>query len=69
MGDLVSEKLFVHVDLGDGDKVLAGQLLVDEKQGRFKYERAYLDNPRAFAFDPVRRRCRRSRASSSTRSG
>ncbi|MEQ8860985.1 MAG: type II toxin-antitoxin system HipA family toxin [Pseudomonadales bacterium] len=49
----MAEKLFVHADLGNGDKVLAGQLLVDQKQGRFKYARAYLDNPRAFALDPV----------------
>ncbi len=49
----MAEKLFVHADLGDGSKVLAGQLLVDEKQGRFKYARAYLDNPRAFALDPI----------------
>lgn len=49
----MAEKLFVHVDLGRGDKVLAGQLLVDEKQGRFKYARAYLDNRRAFALDPI----------------
>ncbi len=49
----MAEKLFVHVDLGDGDKVLAGQLLVDQKQGRFKYARAYLGHPRAFALDPI----------------
>lgn len=49
----MAEKLFVHADLGDGEKVLAGQLLVDDKQGRFKYARAYLDNPRAFALDPI----------------
>jgi len=49
----MAEKLFVHVDLGDGGKVLAGQLLVDEKRGRFKYARAYLENPRAFPLDPV----------------
>ncbi len=49
----MAEKLFVHADLGDGTKVLAGQLLVDEKQGRFKYARAYLENPRAFALDPI----------------
>jgi len=49
----MTEKLFVHVDLGQGDKVLAGQLLVDEKRGRFKYARAYLDNARSFALDPI----------------
>ena len=38
----MSEKLFVHADLGDGVKVLAGQLLVDESAGRFKYAKAYL---------------------------
>ena len=49
----MTEKLFVHADLGKGKKILAGQLLVDEKQGRFKYARAYLDNADAFALDPV----------------
>lgn len=49
----MAEKLFVHADLGDGEKVLAGQLLVDAKQGRFRYARAYLENPRAFALDPI----------------
>ncbi len=49
----MAEKLFVHADLGHGDKALAGQLLVDDKQGRFKYARAYLENPRAFALDPI----------------
>lgn len=47
------EKLFVHADLGAGKKVLAGQLLVDDTSGRFKYARAYVENPRAFALDPV----------------
>ncbi len=47
------EKLFVHADLGGGKKVLAGQLLVDDNSGRFKYARAYLENPHAFALDPV----------------
>lgn len=49
----MAEKLFIHADLGDGTKVLAGQLLVDDARGRFKYARAYLDNPRAFALDPI----------------
>ncbi len=49
----MSEKLFVHVDLGDGNKVLTGQLLVDDTRGRFKYARGYLEHPRAFALDPV----------------
>ena len=49
----MAEKLFVHVDPGDGKKVLAGQLLVDESRGRFRYARAYLENPRAFALDPI----------------
>ncbi len=48
-----TEKLFVHADLGDSKKVLAGQLIVDEAQGRFKYAKAYIDNPRAFALDPI----------------
>ncbi len=47
------EKLFVHADLGKGKKVLAGQLLVDDNSGRFKYARAYVERPDAFALDPV----------------
>lgn len=50
---MAAEKLFVHVDLGDGEKVLAGQLLVDDKQGRFKYARAYVEDARAFPLDPI----------------
>lgn len=49
----MAEKLFVHVDLGGGEKVLAGQLLVDESRGRFKYARAYLEREEAFPLDPV----------------
>lgn len=49
----MAEKLFIHADLGDGTKVLAGQLLVDDARGRFKYARAYLENPHAFALDPI----------------
>lgn len=49
----MTEKLFVHADLGKGTKVLAGQLLVDERRGRFKYAKSYLTHPRAFALDPI----------------
>jgi serine/threonine-protein kinase HipA len=49
----MAEKLFVHVDLGNGQKVLAGQLLLDENQGRFKYAKAYLEHAGAFALDPI----------------
>ncbi len=49
----MSEKMFVHVDLGDGQKLLAGQLLVDDTRGRFKYARGYLEHPQSFALDPV----------------
>lgn len=49
----MAEKLFVHVDLGDGEKVLAGQLLVDKQRGRFKYARAFIERPDAFPLDPV----------------
>jgi serine/threonine-protein kinase HipA len=47
------EKLYVHADLGDGSILLAGQLIVDDKLGRFKYSKAYIDHPRAFALDPI----------------
>lgn len=49
----VAEKLFVHVDLGSGKPVIAGQLIVDKQQGRFKYAPQYLTHPRAFALDPI----------------
>ena len=48
----MAEKLFVHVDLGAGEKVLAGQLLVDEQRGRFKYARAFIERPQA-VHDPL----------------
>jgi serine/threonine-protein kinase HipA len=47
------EKLYVHVDFGDGTLLLAGQLIVDDKLGRFKYAKAYINHPRAFALDPI----------------
>ena len=49
----MTEKLFIHADLGDGQIVLAGQLIVDDKIGRFKYAKAYVSHPRAFALDPI----------------
>ena len=49
----MTEKLYVHVDLGDGTTMLAGQLIVDDKLGRFKYSKAYINHPRAFALDPI----------------
>jgi serine/threonine-protein kinase HipA len=49
----MSEKLFIHIDLGRGQYVLAGQLIVDEHRGRFKYAPKYLDHPRSFALDPI----------------
>jgi serine/threonine-protein kinase HipA len=49
----MTEKLYVHVDFGDGTTLLAGQLIVDDKLGRFKYAKAYIAHPRAFALDPI----------------
>ena len=49
----MAEKLYVHVDLGDGTTMLAGQLIVDDRLGRFKYAKAYINHPRAFALDPI----------------
>ncbi|MDC1287913.1 hypothetical protein N8198_08500 [Gammaproteobacteria bacterium] len=49
----MAEKLYVHVDLGEGTTILAGQLIVDDKLGRFKYANAYINHPRAFALDPI----------------
>ena len=47
------EKLFIHADLGDGTILLAGQLIVDDKTGRFKYAKAYINHPQSFALDPI----------------
>ncbi len=49
----MAEKLFVHVDVGEGQVILAGQLLLDSTRGRFKYAKAYLEHPSAFALDPI----------------
>ena len=49
----MAEKLFIHVDLGSGKPILAGQLIVDEQRGRFRYAPQYLGHPRAFALDPI----------------
>ncbi len=49
----MQEKLYVHVDFGDGTSLLAGQLIVDDKLGRFKYAKDYINHPRAFALDPI----------------
>jgi serine/threonine-protein kinase HipA len=49
----MSEKLYVHVDFGDDTILLAGQLIVDDKLGRFKYAKAYINHPRSFALDPI----------------
>jgi serine/threonine-protein kinase HipA len=49
----MAEKLYIHADLGDGTIALAGQLIVDDKLGRFKYAKAYINHPQAFALDPV----------------
>ena len=43
----MTEKLFIHADIGDGTILLAGQLIVDDKVGRFKYAKAYINHPRA----------------------
>ena len=47
------EKLYIHVDLGEGKTMLAGQLIVDDRLGRFKYAKAYINHPQAFALDPI----------------
>jgi len=49
----MAEKLYIHVDLGEGTTMLAGQLIVDDRLGRFKYANAYINHPRAFALDPI----------------
>lgn len=48
-------KLYVHVDVGGGDRILAGELIVDRanRVGRFKYTRQYVEHPNAFALDPI----------------
>lgn len=47
--------LYVHVDLGDGTIVLAGQLKLDfqSRRGGFKYARSYCRHPEAYPLDPI----------------
>lgn len=49
------QKFFVHVDLGDGEPVVAGyyQLNASRNIGIFFYGRSYCQNPKAFAIDPI----------------
>lgn len=51
----MKNKLYVHADLGNGEIVLAGQLIVDRqaRRGAFKYARDYCADPRAYALDPI----------------
>lgn len=48
-------KLYVHVDIGGGETMLAGQLIVDRarRTGAFKYAREYCRHPEAYALDPI----------------
>lgn len=48
-------KLYVHVDIGNNERVLAGELIVDRANriGRFKYTRQYVNHPKAFSLDPI----------------
>lgn len=48
-------KLYVHVDVGGGETLVAGQLIVDRarRTGAFKYARGYCRDERAYALDPI----------------
>ncbi len=52
--------LYVHATMPDRSKVLVGRLLsrnlnsFTDKEGFFKYEPSYLNNPQAYPLDPVR---------------
>jgi len=54
---IVEPQLYVYVDI-QGEAVLAGMLALDEEgeQGffaQFQYAQSYVDDPRAFALDPI----------------
>lgn len=46
---------FVHIDLGDGNPIVAGRHMIDFERniGQFIYGNSYLNNPNAIAIDPV----------------
>lgn len=48
-------KLYIHVDVGGGEVLVAGQLIVDRARriGAFKYARGYCRDERAYALDPI----------------
>lgn len=57
---MITETLFVFVDTGFGDVVVAGQFTLDHQDegalkrgGRFKYANSYLARPEAFPLDPI----------------
>ena len=49
------QRFFVHVDLGDGQPVVAGYHQIDQAHhlGWFVYAGSYCNNPNAFALDPI----------------
>ncbi|UUA75172.1 type II toxin-antitoxin system HipA family toxin [Cellvibrio sp. QJXJ] len=48
-------KLYVHVDIGGGERILAGELVIDRanRMGKFRYTRQYCEHPDAFTLDPI----------------
>ncbi|MDQ2077412.1 type II toxin-antitoxin system HipA family toxin [Marinimicrobium sp. ABcell2] len=48
-------KLYIHVDVGGGETMVAGQLIVDRvrRTGAFKYARGYCRDERAYPLDPI----------------
>lgn len=48
------KKLYVHADIG-GEIILAGELVVDRdnRVGKFRYARHYIEHPNAYSFDPI----------------
>lgn len=48
-------KLYVHVDVGGGQRILAGELVIDRanRMGKFRYTRQYVEHPDSYTLDPI----------------
>lgn len=48
-------KLYIHVDVGGGERVLAGELVIDRanRMGKFRYTRQFIEHDKSFPLDPI----------------
>lgn len=48
-------KLYVHADIGGGETILAGELIIDRVNGvgKFRYTLNYVEHPDSYPFDPI----------------